>query len=90
MKNYTKLIAIAVITSTGITSCVQPTGTPEQQAQQTAANGQLAAGVGVGLMGVGTALSGAAQLNNSNRGRYYYGGRYYNRRGWRNGAYYYY
>ena len=50
-------------------------------------------------MGLGSTLSGAAQLNDSTRGRYYYGGRYYpysyggryyHHRRWQNGAYYYY
>lgn len=89
MKTYIKLIAIAIFTSIGITSCVQPTGTPAQQARQTEANGKLAAGVGVGLLGLGSALSGAADLRDSNN-RYYYGGRYYHHRAWRNGGYYYY
>jgi len=90
MKQYIKLIAIALVMALGFTSCVQPTGTPAQQARQTEANAKLAQGIGIGLLGAGATLLGAAQLNNSYNNRYYYGGHYYYNRGYRHGRYYYY
>ena len=91
MKTYIKLIVALLITALGITSCVQPTGTPAQKARQTEANAQMANGVGMALLGVGAAALGTAQLNNSyNNRRYYYDGCYYYNRGYRHGRYYYY
>jgi hypothetical protein len=85
MKTYIKLIVITLITALGFPSCVQPTGTPAQQARQTQANAQLAQGVGVGLLGLGATLWGASELRNSGgHDGYYgygYGGRHY--RGYR-------
>ena len=82
MKTYIKLIVITLITALGFPSCVQPTGTPEQQARQTQANAQLAQGVGVGLLGLGATLWGASELNESS-----HGGHGHYRRGYRHGGY---
>jgi hypothetical protein len=67
LHTWTAAFLLAVVS----VSCVAPTGTPEQQAEQTRANAQLAQGVGVGLLGFGAAAFGAAQLK-----------REYNRRDW--------
>lgn len=74
MHTWTAAFLLAVMS----VSCVQPTGTPEQQARQTQANAQLAQGIGIGLAGLGVAALGAAQLKReySRRDWVYYGGYY--------------
>jgi hypothetical protein len=68
-----RIIAMMLVATFGMVSCMPVTGTPEQQARAVEANSKMAQGVGAALIGVGAAAFGASQYRKARQRKVWYG-----------------